>query len=279
MPIPNSISITQLFRLIGTANCPVILDVRTEEDFQDDPRFIPTALKRDFDAIDSIVQEFKARKIVIYCQKGLKISQGTAALLRHEGLDAVFLEGGHFGWRDQKHPMVTSKYVIRSSQEVPSIWVTRHRPKIDRIACPWLIRRFVDPNAKFLFVEPSQVLNVADRFQATAFDVEDVEFSHKGDQCSFDVMLGKFGLDTSEPLQVLARIVRGADTNRHDLAPEAAGLLAVSAGLSKIYRDDLEQLEAGMLIYDAFFRWARDAKNETHDWPSSNRVHVSNSDL
>lgn len=111
-------------------------------------------------------------------------------------------------------------------------------------------------------------MNISERFGATPFDIEDVEFSHKDDQCSFDTMLDKFGLKTSEPLMALARIIRGADTNRHDLAPEAAGLLAISAGLSRIYRDDLEQVEAGLQIYDAFYRWARDAKNESHDWPS-----------
>jgi hypothetical protein len=141
------------------------------------------------------------------------------------------------------------------------------RPKIDRIACPWLIRRFIDPAAVFLFVAPAEVEAVAERFGATPFDVEDVFWSHRGETCTFDTMLSEFGLET-EPLLRLAAIVRGADTARLDLAPESAGLLAASLGLSRMYADDLEQLEAGLLLYDAFYRWARDATGEIHNWPN-----------
>ena len=147
--------------------------------------------------------------------------------------------------------------------------MTRARPKIDRIACPWLIRRFVDPAAVFLFVAPSEVVAVADRFDATPFDVEGVFWSHRGDLCTFDAMVAEFGLAT-EPLLRLAAIVRGADTARLDLAPQAAGLLAVSLGLSRMHSDDLEQLDAGMAIYDAFYLWCRDAVDESHDWPTAN---------
>jgi hypothetical protein len=146
--------------------------------------------------------------------------------------------------------------------------VTRSRPKIDRIACPWLIRRLVDPQAVFLFVAPSEVQAVAERFEATPFDVENVFWSHRGERCTFDVMIEEFGL-ASEPLDRLATIVRAADTARLDLAPEAAGLLAASLGLSRMYADDLAQLDAGMLLYDAFYRWCRDATGETHNWPSA----------
>jgi hypothetical protein len=148
-----------------------------------------------------------------------------------------------------------------------TIWVTRARPKIARIACPWLIRRFVDPGAVFLFVAPSEVLAVAERFGATPFDIEGVFWSHRGDLCTFDVMVEEFGL-RSDPLLRLAAIVRGADTARLDLAPEAAGLLAVSLGLSRMYREDLAQLDAAMGLYDAYYRWARDATIETHNWPA-----------
>jgi hypothetical protein len=149
-----------------------------------------------------------------------------------------------------------------------TIWVTRARPKIDRIACPWLIRRFVDPGAVFLFVAATEVQAVADRFNATAFDIEDTYWSHSGEFCTFDMMVREFGLATDALLR-LALIVRGADTARLDLAPEAPGLLAASLGLSRIYSDDLEQLEAGMGLYDAFYRWCRDATEETHNWPSN----------
>jgi len=156
------------------------------------------------------------------------------------------------------------------NSEGRTVWVTRQRPKVDRVACPWLIRRFVDPRAQILFVAPTEVMDVADRYSATPFDVEDVFWSHRGETCTFDTMLAEFALE-SPPLHRLASIVRGADTNRHDLAPEAAGLLAASLGLSRMYRDDLAQINAGMAIYDAFYRWARDATDEGHDWPPAIR--------
>ena len=149
-----------------------------------------------------------------------------------------------------------------------TIWVTRSRPKIDRIACPWLIRRFVDPHAVFLFVAPSEVEAVGERFGAVPFDIENVFWSHRGERCTFDVMIEEFGL-SSPPLEHLALIVRAADTGRLDLSAEAAGLLAVSLGLSRIYNNDLEQLQAGLAIYDAFYRWCRDATGETHNWPAA----------
>lgn len=147
-------------------------------------------------------------------------------------------------------------------------WITRERPKIDRIACPWLIRRFVDREAVFLFVAPQEVELVAGRFGATPFDIENVFWSHRGELCTFDVMVEEFGLAT-EPLLRLARIVRAADTARLDLEPEAAGLLAASLGLSRMFSDDIGQLDAGMTLYDAFYRWARDATGEAHNWPSA----------
>ena len=146
--------------------------------------------------------------------------------------------------------------------------MTRARPKVDRIACPWLIRRFVDPGAVFLFVAPAEVPAVAERFNATPFDIDGVFWSHRGETCTFDTMLREFGL-TSAPLQQLAAIVRGADTARLDLAPQSAGLLAASLGYSRMFRDDLQQLDAAMALYDAFYRWCRDATEETHNWPST----------
>ncbi|MBL8707983.1 MAG: chromate resistance protein [Rhodospirillaceae bacterium] len=147
-----------------------------------------------------------------------------------------------------------------------TVWVTRARPKIDRVACPWLIRRFVDRDAVFLYVAASEVPAVAERFGATPFDIDGVFWSHRGDLCTFDVMLEEFGLEAA-PLRHLATIVRGADTDRLDLAPQAAGLLAASLGLSRMYRDDLAQLDASMTLYDSFYRWCRDATGETHNWP------------
>lgn len=149
-------------------------------------------------------------------------------------------------------------------------WVTRERPKIDRIACPWLIRRFIDPTAPVLFVAPSEVEAVAGRFGAIPFDIEGVTFSHRGERCSFDALLDDFQLHT-EALDRMAAVIRGADTDRHDLAPQAAGLLALSVGLSRMFRDDLQQLDAGIALYDALYRWARDGHEEGHDWPQGRR--------
>jgi hypothetical protein len=137
-------------------------------------------------------------------------------------------------------------------------WVTRERPKVDRIACPWLISRFIDPQPEFLFVPKDQVLSVAETTEATPFDVEEVEFGHHGDLCSFDAFLNKYQL-TDPVLQKLAMIVRGADTNRLDLAPQCAGLLAISLGLSKQFSDDLVQLQHGFVVYDALYAWCRQA--------------------
>jgi hypothetical protein len=206
--------------------------------------------------------------VVVICQRGLKLSQGVAAWLRHLGAaQAENLEGGFEAWRDAGGMLVNPRHLPQRDAAGRTLWVTRARPKVDRIACPWLIRRFVDPAAVFLFVAPSEVLAVADRFGATPFDVEGVFWSHRGESCTFDTMVEEFGL-TSDALARLAVIVRGADTARRDLAPEAAGLLAASLGLSRMYRDDLAQLEAGMLLYDAFYRWCRDATAETHNWPT-----------
>ena len=151
------------------------------------------------------------------------------------------------------------------------MWVTRERPKIDRIACPWLIRRFIDPNAVFLFVAAPEASAVAERLGATPFDIEGIFWSHRGETCTFDTILTEFGLQNAA-LDRLAAIVRGADTARPDLAPQAPGLLAISLGLSRLIDDDLKQLEAGLLIYDALYLWCRDAAEETHNWPSKTAV-------
>jgi len=266
MPSPNEITVTQLSRLVGTPAAPAIVDVRVDEDFAADPDLIPGAFRLPHREIESLVPRLAGKRAVVYCQKGKKLSQGAMALLRHHGVAAEALEGGYFAWRDAGELRVPAAKIPRSADRDPSLWVTRHRPKIDRMACPWLIRRFVDPSAQFLFVAPAEVRDVAEKFDATPFDIEDVFWSHRGDLCTFDTMLDEFALD-SEPLRKLAVIVRGADTNRHELAPESAGLLAASLGLSRMYRDDVEQIEAGMHLYDAFYRWARDASDESHDWP------------
>jgi rhodanese-related sulfurtransferase len=264
----NSIASEKLFRLIGTPKCPAIIDVRADDDFSTDPRLVPGSGRQPNEAVGDWAAEFRGQSVVVICHKGLKLSHGVAAFLREAGASAEVLEEGFAGWaRSGLLLLVTNKLLPRNAQG-RTVWVTRERPKIDRIACPWLIRRFVDPDAIFLFVAPSEVSAVAEQFGGAAFDIEGVFWSHRGGACTFDVMIEEFGL-ASPALLRLATIVRGADTARLDLAPEAPGLLAASLGLSRMYANDLDQLEVGMTLYDAFYRWSRDATGETHNWPTN----------
>jgi rhodanese-related sulfurtransferase len=264
----TSISSDKLFRLIGTANAPTLIDVRIDEDFAADPNLIPGATRRPHTEVQEWASRLTGQSVVVVCHKGQKLSEGTSAWLRHNKIAAEILEGGQVGWKQADLPTVRASKIPKRDGRGRTVWVTRSRPKVDRIACPWLIRRFVDPSAVFLFVASAEVESVAERFNATPFDVENVFWSHRGELCTFDVMVEEFGLATP-PLQRLATMVRAADTGRLDLSPEAPGLLAASLGLSRMYDDDLEQLSAGMLLYDAFFRWCRDATKETHNWPTN----------
>ncbi|MGL4310400.1 MAG: chromate resistance protein ChrB domain-containing protein [Paracoccaceae bacterium] len=271
MPAPDAITVDKLAKLIGTPKAPVILDVRRNALRQTDPRLIVTAralpeAAMTADGIAEVATAFTG-PVVISCAEGHGRSQGVAALLRQQGIAAEYLEGGHAAWVAAGLPTFDPRAITGRDTQGRSLWVTRSRPKIDRIACPWLIRRFIDPQAVFLYVAPAEVVQVGTLLGAMPYDIEEVAFSHRGDLCTFDALLADFGI--SHPaLDRLALIVRGADTARHDLAPEAAGLLAASLGLSRMYQDDLAQLEAGMALYDAFYRWARDATDETHNWPN-----------
>ncbi|MDX8533694.1 chromate resistance protein [Mesorhizobium sp. VK25A] len=271
MPSTTAITVPQLARLVGLPDAPCLVDVRTDEDYEADPRLLPASCRRDFRTVPTWAAEFSGRKVVVICQSGQKLSQGVAAWLRHEGIPAESLEGGFEAWVAAKASLVSAGAIPPRDEKGRTVWVTRSRPKVDRIACPWLIRRFVDPKAVFLFVDPAEVPLVADRFAAVPFDIEGVFWSHRDDRCTFDTMIEEFGLCV-EALDRLALIVRGADTARLDLVPQAAGFLAASLGLSRMFRDDLEQLEAGMLLYDAFFRWCRDAADETHNWPAGGKA-------
>ncbi len=265
MPAPHEITPSQLMRLIGTPLCPAIIDVCQPEDFAADPRLIPGARRHSHTDLPGLITSLNGRAAVIVCQKGRKLSQGVVSALQAEGIAAEYLKGGVMAWRDSGAPLVPVA-AVPFDDAMQTCWITRARPKIDRIACPWLIRRFVDPGARFLFVAPSEVSAAARLFGATPFDTEDADFTHEGDRCTFDVMVERFGL-SSPALDRLALAIRAADTNRHELHPIAAGLLAVSVGLSRQYRNDQAQLEAAMPLYDALYRWARDGHEEGHDWP------------
>jgi rhodanese-related sulfurtransferase len=271
MPAPDAIACDKLAKLIGTPRAPVILDVRRAALRAKEPRMIPGAVVVPDEAFTvagiTALAATLSGPVVVVCAEGHGRSQGAAALLRQAGIAAEYLDGGQAAWIAAGHLLIDPGKITARDGQGRSLWVTRSRPKIDRIACPWLIRRFIDPDAVFLFVAPSEVESVAQTFGAMPFDIEGVFWSHRDELCTFDVMLTEFGL-TIPALDRLALIVRAADTARLDLVPEAAGLLAASLGLSRMCADDLEQLDAGMALYDAFYRWARDATEETHNWPA-----------
>lgn len=263
MPSPVEITVPQLSRIIGLPGAPILIDVRPREELDSVRRLIPTARHLDFQTAASWSDRYKAERVVVYCRDGGDISRGTAAWLRQAGSDALTLDGGFEAWRTAGQSLICTSNLPRRDDAGRTVWVTRARPKIVRIACPWLIRRFIDPKAVFLFVPPSDVPAVAERFQATPFDAGFGIWNDRGAACTFDVMLEEFNLGTKQLTQ-LAMIIRGADTGRLDLTPQSAGLLATSLGFSRMYRDDQAQLDATLPVYDALYRWCRDGTDETH---------------
>ena len=227
---------------------PLVIDVRRAERFLESTYLVRGALRRDPDSVDAWRSTLPgAASVVVYCVHGHEVSQNAA-----KALGALYLEGGIEAWR-------TSGGLLDGKPKASATrWVTRERPKIDRIACPWLIRRFVDADAEFLYVPQGEVLGVAKDKDAAPYDVPDVHFSHDGERCSFDAFLKHYRLEGDPALRELALIVRGADTHRLQLAPQAAGLAAISLGLSRNFPDDLEMLEHGMLMYDALYTWCKE---------------------
>lgn len=261
-----AIDARSLYSLIGSARSPLVLDVRRAEAFEEDPHLIPGAVRPAGDLPGFVAQHSGRRPLVAYCVKGAEVGQGAATALAHAGYEAAYLEGGMKAWRAGGFPTIRAKRAWR----VPggSRWITRERPKIDRIACPWLIRRFMDPLATFDYVPAERVFEEAEARQAVAYDIAGAPVTHRGERCSFDALIEEFGL--SDPaLDRLALIVRGADTDRLDLAPQCAGLLATSLGLSRRFPDDHEMLEQAMPIYDGLYAWCRaeaTGVQETHSW-------------
>jgi rhodanese-related sulfurtransferase len=258
----NSISPEALYARLGSEAAPIIVDVRRDADFSGADRLVADA----FHCSPDNVEEWRTtlpsgREVVTYCVHGHQVSQGVTAALRLMGVEANFLEGGIADWTERGMPTRRNIGTTRSK------WVTREHPKIDRIACPWLIRRFIDPNAEFIYVPKDQVLAVAERTSGIPYDIDGVEFTHEGERCSFDTILRIY--EIKDPaLDHLATIVRGADTSRHDLSAQCGGLFAISLGLSANFPDDHEMLKHGMVIYDALYTWCRSLQAETHNWPA-----------
>jgi len=250
-----SVSAASLRQSLASAQPPLVIDVRKNERFREAPDLIRGALRRDPERVAAWAKTLPASaSVIVYCVHGHEVSQGAA-----KALSARFLEGGLEAWREAGGELAAKP------KGASTRWVTRERPKIDRIACPWLIRRFIDPDAEFLYVPTAEVRRAAQEREAVPYDIPDVAFSHDGDRCSFDAFLKAYRL-RDPAFDELALIVRGADTNRLDLAPQAAGLAAISLGLSRNFGDDHEMLAHGMVMYDALYRWCREGKSEVHTW-------------
>ena len=250
-----AISAVSLRQSLASGRPPLVIDVRKGPTFLGAPDLIRGALRRD----PLRVEEWKRTlpqdvDVVVYCVHGHEVSQGAA-----KALGASYLEGGIEAWR------AAGGELFGKPRGSSSRWVTRERPKIDRIACPWLVKRFIDPEAEFLYVPAPEVKQIALERQAVPYDVAGVEFTHEGNLCSLDAFIKQFRLH-DPALDELATIVRGADTGRLDLAPQCAGLAAVSLGLSRLYADDHEMLGHGLVLYDALYRWCKEGKAELHTW-------------
>lgn len=263
------VSIPQVLSVHGSANAPLVLDVRRRAAFDKSTHLIAGASWRDPDHVAEWSRYLpRHRRIVVYCVHGFEISKNTAAALAAEGFDAAYLDGGIEAWMTAGGPTVRKTALIPSSHNTPTRWITRERPKVDRIACPWLIRRFIDPFAEFLYVPADHVAAQAEALKATPYDVPGVQFTHRGERCSFDAFIDDHEL-AHPALNRLADIVRGADTDRPDLAPQAAGLHALSLGLSATIADDHAMLAQGMAVYDALYAWCRkevSGQGERHNW-------------
>ena len=245
------VTANDLYAQLGTAAAPLLIDVRRQDAFNADDRLIIGASRRPPDDVAHWRDQLPAGPaVVVYCAHGHEVSQGVAETLRKAGATAAYLAGGIAGWKQSQLP------TRRKRDATENKWVTREHPKIDRIACPWLISRFIKPDAEFIYVPQNDVAKVANDVGGTPYDIKDVEFGHVGDRCSFDAIVRVY--DIHDPaLDHLATIVRGADTSRPDLAPQCEGLLAVSYGLSSNYPDDHQMLKHGMVIYDALYTWCR----------------------
>ena len=276
----------QLAARMGRADAPLLLDVRREGKFLDSPRMLAGARRCAPEHVAALAASEPAREVVVYCVYGHNVSADAVTALRAAGWNAQMLAGGIEGgedgvdsakdiaqWRSTPLPTMRKRADWGVTGDQASRWITRERPKIDRIACPWLIRRFIDPRAEFFYVPAAQVFSEAARLKAVAYDLPGAPVTHEGEWCSFDGLLRAFEIE-DPAVDRLARIVRGADTGRLALEPQCAGLLAFSLGLSRLHGDDHAMLEAAMPLYDALYAWcASEAQAvwqgkaaEGHDW-------------
>ncbi len=268
MGTPFFITPVDLFAALLGGQPPVLFDVCRPELVEERDAIVPTARLRTPSEAVAEALPVAGRGIVVTCAHGHNRSQHAVAAMRAAGVPAQAMVDGFDGWVAAGLPVVKRRAGPVVLGTAPTTWVTRRRPKIDRVACPWLVSRFLDGEARFLFVEPDQVLAVAADSGAVAYDLPGAPFEHDGPLCTFDTLLASFGLDADPILRDLAVIVRGADTDRLDLAPQSAGLLAVALGLSARHGDDDQAvLRDGFIVYDGLFSWLREARGERHNWP------------
>lgn len=273
-----SISPEELNHLLGRAGQPLLLDVRKPEAFAASDVLLAGAVRCAPGDVAAFARGASPRDVVTYCVYGHHVSQTAARVLREAGWNARWLAGGLEGgepgedglgdiarWRETPPLRIRKRADLGVTGERPSRWITRARPKIDRIACPWLILRFIDPRAEFFYAPAEEVFTRARQLEAVPYDIEGAPVTHHWEQCSFDALLAGFGLEDAA-LDTLATIVRGADTARLALAPQCAGLLAVSLGMSRLHGDDHAMLQATLPVYDALYAWCREAQGETHTW-------------
>lgn len=255
------ISPKALIDLRAGPDAPLLIDVRREAAFRAAPDMAAGALQRDPVNVEVWAAELPPdAAIAVYCVHGHEVSRNVAKALCGHGLDARFVEDGI-----EEGLRTAGSAMIAKPKDGATRWMTRERPKVDRIACPWLIRRFIDPGAEFLYVPAAEVKTRAAETQAIPYDVPDTAFTHDGPLCSFDAFIRTYRL-TDPALLQLATIVRGADTGEPGLSPQSPGLAALSLGLSRLIGDDHAQLEKGMVMYDALYLWCREGKNERHSW-------------
>jgi rhodanese-related sulfurtransferase len=303
--VSKSISPAMLAPVVGSRAAPLLIDVRRAEAFAESDYFLPGSIRWDYNAGAAMPAELaNAKRAVAYCVKGAEVGINGAALLAQANLESHYLEGGLRDWQAAGFVIVKKRPDLGVDGERVSRWVTRARPKIDRIACPWLIRRFIDPRAEFFYVPTNEVFAFAKANNAVAYDIPGALLEHNGAACSFDGFLHAFELvpkvqtETSAgavpqaiatfgraaanvvgdklatkptALEIVANIVRGADTDALRLAPESAGLLAISLGFSRMIDDDHAMLEAMMPVYDALYEWAVQVVQgniERHSWSS-----------
>lgn len=255
----------QAFALLQRFPGPQLLDIRREEAFAKASSSLPGALRRDPETALAWAGRLDPhRPVIAACAWGHNVSQGVAYLLAQRGLDACYLEGGIAAWQAMGLPTAPKP-------KPPSLWVTRARPKVDRVACPWFIRRFIDPDGRILFVAPADVMRVAAETGGTAFDVPGAPYTHDPqadgtEGCTFDAFVAGHRPDDAALLR-LALIVRGADTSRAHLHPAAGGLFAAALGFSALIDDDHALLRHAFPLYDALYLWCRDLQREAHTWP------------